>query len=246
MNARHWWPCVLLASATLGARAAEPIALDPCDECAPALPCETAVRPERAKIIVHQAEPIVEFRAAPPKTVEGPIQKCGHWCNDGGDDRGHCTHNVYKIKRNQIYGGGFPGFGALSSQSAPMSAPMSYVPTTVTALASMPVQVPALAPVAVQQFAPMQVQSVAPVQFVSSGVQTANASSASSSALEELLAEALAARASSARSSASAAKANVQAASVDDSRLQKIETDLQKLDSRVARLERKIQALCKE
>jgi len=236
---------------------------EPCDPCEVSAPCvagkvrtvkckparatvceapaRTAVCEAPTRIVVHQADPIVEFRRSAPRT-DAAVAPCGHGvhghagsgCNTCGGGAGFGAGYKHVIQQNTFCGGYsmLPQAGGIPMAAA--AAPqLMAVPTTVTAYATVPVQVPT---VAYQQVAAFQ-----PAAIGAFGGQAAFAS-------DELLARALtsALAAMDDRASRGASTGNAATAANTDltARVSKLESDLSTLTERVNRIERKLNALC--
>jgi hypothetical protein len=206
-----------------------------CEAPARATVCEAPTR-----IVVHQSEPIVEFRRSAPK-VDAAVAPCGHGflghgggaCNScGGGANGCGAGGKHVNKKINWCGGGFPMLPQAAGMPMAAAPQMMAVPTTVTAFATVPVQVPS--------YSYQQVAAFQPAAYGAYGFQAA-----SDDGLLRLASAIAALEERSNRSSATANTATANAASADlSNRVAKLEGDVNDLKERVARIERKIASLC--
>src|SRR5688572_28104003 len=146
---------------TAASAAVTTVETNPCEPCAPACPplCWPAKSPKVVckdgtpkKIIVHQAEPIVEFRNQSPSrpvTVDRHVRPVGGDCHSC---KGGAGHAGYPQKVKNFYFGGTGGHGCGHNKGhhgaayayAPMAVQLqAYVPMAVTYAAPMAFGAPA-------------------------------------------------------------------------------------------------------
>ena len=230
----------------------------PADPCLPACPdaCAPRFKGKRSaavceappKIVVHQAEPIVEFRTAPgATTATAPAMRTDpavkQVCDTANDCGGKCGkgllggHSLFSCMKNKtVY---HQGHGGASGQSyaapqmimAPMAVQMqAYVPQMVV-------------PQAVQ-FQPMAVQPAALTASAGPDLSGLRSLAALAQALEGAGAGSAAA---SSNNGAAAAAASAKAATAQlEAQMQALDARMNSLEKRVKAIEDGIDALCHE
>jgi len=236
------------------------LCLPACDPCVPACDPSCPPKPAKvkkecaapAKIIVHQAQPIVEFRCDGPanngegarKVIEDKAVRTvgdffhGNNCGCGGN-AGNTPPHIHNKTKN-YYCGGAGGYGA-GAMAAPMTTTAyAQVPITMQAYVPQTLQTFAVAPVGMSSFgfAPAGVTSFGAPPVGGFGATAADLATAR--ALADIFSAASVAPQNGTRSQAAAA--NVQTASAAS--VTSLEQKVQEIDTRLQRVERKLNALC--
>jgi hypothetical protein len=231
------------APANTAAGPATTVETNPCDPCASPCPpaCPTICWPTKSpkvvckdatpkKIIVHQAEPIVEFRNGGPSrpvNVDRNVRPVGGDCHSCKGGAGHAGYP--KVVKN-FYIGGIGGCGHKKGHHG--AGAYAYAP--------MAVQMQAYVPMAVTYAAPMAFAGPAAYGYAAGPAGYAYNGAGEGRPASDSSAAASAAQALQSAQAAAAATASF------EGRLRSLETKMSSIENRLTAIERGIDVLCEE